>query len=322
MTVAGGSDGLDGRPAQTQAATYRVLQFRADLVKAAREKSDSDSSDRPAAATARERARLDATHRPLVDGARDALLRYCNWLARQSALRGYAEAEDLAQDAWNKMMVYLAGPNGERVRDDAHFARLLNRAAFSRFLDLLPRANRETAASEADALEGRTSAWGATGARTPESEVITLSDEGLCDLIALLFADEEAFQRINRRRKNARHPRQYQAFVLYGLGERYRSETGAENEATEEGSQLAAWLLDKFADGLGVPLALWEAVRTAAALPPHTGPSGDNGGNDALEAGLAGTVNGLCGTNVRDRKTLAVYRYELNQLVEVARTER
>ncbi len=320
MAVAGDGDGSSGKQTialkgagdrEAALATRHVLRLRAALM-----------VERAGGESAAERARCEAAARPLVELAYNPLLRYCDRLAQQPGLRGYIEGADLAQDAWVKVIAHLRGANGERIRDDSHFVAMLNRAAVSRLLDLLPRARREVIAPDADAMEGRAAAYGVRASRTPEQETVLLRDEARLDLIASLFEDEAAFRRVNQQRKNARHPRQYQALVLYELGEHYQCETETKDEAAQEnyGVAIAALFMDKWVSALGVPIALWEPVRAVAALPPDR--NVEPTGGDTLDARLAAAVNVVCQTNVRDRKTLAVYRYEINQLVEIARAER
>ena len=106
--------------------TQQVLIFRAAL---RGEKATTG-------ATSAGRA-IDAMLENLTIQMSRALLPYADRLVKHSDIRGKIDGSDLIQDAWLKVMRYLAGPSGDRVEDDLHLLRLLRVAMRSRLLDLV-----------------------------------------------------------------------------------------------------------------------------------------------------------------------------------------
>lgn len=241
-----------------------------------------------------------------IDTINRTLLAYGNRLARNAGLRG-VEGGDLVQDAWLKVMSYLAGPNGDRVQDDAHLLRLLRVALKSRLLDLL-----EKPGERSSTVIGRgVNIEGGMAAGMPDLLRESASEGRYQRLIEALFAGEEAFREVCRHPPR-RRARQYRAFVLCLAGAFLRNETcggGEHNPVVATVALVRAYMLS-----VGVPLKIWAPVEAASLAEPSVESVGQSE-EDASDEAILEVVNRVCGTNLRNRATLAVLRYEFNQLV-------
>jgi DNA-directed RNA polymerase specialized sigma24 family protein len=255
-----------------------------------------------------------------------ALLPYADGLVRHSELRGKVDGTDLVQDAWLKVMRYLAGPSGDRVQDDTHLLRLIRVAVKSRLLDLLAKPG-ETQPLDGPSNGGRDSEgdngesrWeripdpdDEEGAKKDLGEAIRwgIGDGQYLRLIEALFTSEAEFRRVCQKppRRKARH---YQAYVLCQLEVYLRSETqgGSDNDAAVSAVQEAAALMREYVVTLGVPPAWWQAVEDAGGATIDSGSEEEGPRPEVIAA-----VNQVCGTNLKDKGTLAVLRYEFNQLL-------
>lgn len=322
---------------QTDSPTAHVVSLRAALVQVAGEKDAQDSTAaaaRPPLWQQRQRQQsVDAAAQPLINRVYRPLLRYCDILAR-GAPRARIEADDLAQEAWRKALRYLAGPDGARVQDDAHFQRLLRVAAKTRLLDVLERA--ENAAAEGrdvemdaplvpgDGERGETRQDRIMGSAAHAPETLLLPREGpYLRLVEELFADAEAFHR-QYRQPNQRQPRQYQALVLYQIGTLFREEALGGNDGNAAaghdggGDAQMAHLLRHYVELIGVPDEAWQAVEQAARRETQQPPATEEG----LYENILDAVNVLCGTSLRTRGVLAVLRHEMNRFAAAATKER
>lgn len=242
---------------------------------------------------------VEAAAAPLIDACQVRLLRACDHLARSAPHTGW-EGADLASEAWEKTLRYLAGVHGDRVQDAEHFERLLLRAARSRFLDILDACSgRRVEALDEPLGEGPSSAT--RGDRLPDpaatpEEWLLLSDGLYLLLVEELFLDAPGFHR-KYHQKDQRHPRQYQAFVLYQIACCFREEAGV----GETADPRMAGCIRRWVHLLGVPEPAWKGIETAAMAP--------DGGDGPLFA----AVNLACGTNLRSRATVSVLRHEMNK---------
>ncbi len=243
----------------------------------------------------RARLSVEDAAAPLLDAFGDGLLRFCNKLAR-GAPRARLEGEDLAVLAWEKVLRYLAGANGDRVQSDEHFGRLLRTIARSRLLDILDRCPEDfvelDAPLDADGTPLTRAELLADPGATPEESLLPKGGTYLT-LVEELFTDEERFRKTYRQ-KNQRHPRNYKALVLYHLALHWREEVGREGAEDPR----AAAFIRQLVELLGIPAALWGPVERAAAAP---------------DAVLLAAVNAVCGTNLREPATLKVLRHEMNR---------
>ena len=273
--------------------TNRVAALRTAL----RSAPDSRGGDQRA---------IEAAASPLIDAFFERLLRFCNRLTRSAGCGAWLEGEDLAILAWEKMLRYLTGPGGDRVKDDQHFERLLMTAARSCFLDVLERRSHENCI-ELDAPVGENGESSLRrvdllpDTRATAEELLLPKDSSYLKLVEELFSDEESFRKTYRQ-KNQRHPRNYKALVLYQLGAHWREEVGGRSI---EDPQLAA-LIRHYVKLLGVPEDLWEQVERAAM-------TAETEARGSYFPDLLAAVNTVCGTNLNDRGTLAVLRHEMNR---------
>jgi hypothetical protein len=247
---------------------------------------------------------VDKAAAPLIARYSGRLLHLCRKLTR-GAPHAALEAEDLALLAWQKVLRYLAGPCGDHVKDDLHCGRLLMTAARSCLLDALGQCARENVI-ELDRPLGE-EGFSPTRAElladpraTAEAQLLP-GDSVYLKLVEALFTDEECFNRTYRQH-NQRRPRNYQALVLYQIGEHWRDEVG---QTLVEDPRRAA-LLRHYVALLGIPAALWACVEKAA-MAPEPEPQSSHA------AGLLAAVNAVCGTNLRDQATLKVLRHEMNK---------
>jgi hypothetical protein len=186
--------------------------------------------------------------------------------------------------------------------DEQHFRQLLFRSVRTRFLDAIEKEQKRNDIELDAAYAIREAGNEASGEPLSESLPGGAQAEGdlffgdggrFLPLVTALFQGDDALRAtaVQKPRRRARH---YQAMAVVHLGEFFRREIG-----TSYGEQ--AQLFRRYIDLLEIPRTLWDPVEDEAL----------NG--EGLE-GLLGIVNRLCETNIKDRATLSVLRYELNQL--------
>ena len=249
---------------------------------------------------------VDTAAAPLIQSFGERLLQLCRRLTR-GAPHAALEADDLAVLGWHKILRYLAGPGGDRVADDAHFGRLLMTAARSCLLDALEQRARQ------DAIELDRSLGQGASAATPADlladteataeQLLLPRDSAYLKLVEELFTDEARFSRTYRQ-PNQRRPRNYQALVLYQIGEHWREEVGQ----TKITDPRRAALIRHYVALLGIPARLWASVEKAAMTPE---PEPEQ--RSSHSAGLLAAVNAACGTNLSGQTTLKVLRHEMGR---------
>lgn len=286
---------------------------------------EAASADRTLAAETRVRGQLEDATRPLLDRFVQPLLIWCQDLTAglpDVPGRAHLEGADLAQEAWVRVLRYLNGPKGNRVRNDSHLARLLRCTARNYLYDVLGSAPM-LAESSAISLDAPGSVGGIgqsteprQGARllAPEEtpDILRFAGSGpQGDLIDALFTNEAAFRQAGQVAGVRRHPRQFRAYVLYELGVfLWREIEGAPTDAAEE----VAGLLREFTAATGVPAGWWDTVE--AVVMNHVS-ADDTDRNDAIILLLLATVNQLCGASVKAGNALSVLRHDLNQCAVV-----
>jgi DNA-directed RNA polymerase specialized sigma24 family protein len=231
---------------------------------------------------------IDQAAAPYIAALRSPLAAYADRLVRSAWRSLGLEGDDLVQEAWIRALTYLTEPAGESIQTGEHLRRLLLRMIKQRFLDILDReeGRDEQGYDEAKAEE-------ITGTVDLAEGLLWLEGGARQELIGALFAGEEAFRRVcpQKPKRRARH---YQGYVLYTLARFYQSEVLSTSEA--------AALFERYIVLLGVSPDDWKVLESIASQP------------EAGEAELLQAVNGLCGTNLTDRGTLSVLRYELGLL--------
>lgn len=284
---------------QTQATP--TTNFVADLRDALRSRRRADESDAPAWERRRQALAVERAATPLLVRCSERLLRYCARLAR-GAPRAGLEGDDLALHAWEKLMPYLQAPDGDRVRDDAHFERLLFRAAQTHLLDALdrPAAREPLAELDAPSARGEPPVQRCHPDPAPD-ELLLPKDSRYLRLVEELFDNAERFRRTYRQ-TNQRHPRNYQALVLYQVAAFWREEAGG-GGAVPDASFVRA--VRHWVGLLGIPEATWNLIEQAARR--------NDSANDGLCPHLLRAVNASTGANVQSRATLAVLRHEMNR---------
>lgn len=263
-----------------------------------------DALRRPASPGRENKIAVEDAAAPLMEAFVRQLFPACRKMAR-SAPHLHLDAEDLAALAWQKMLRYLAGPRGDRVRDDEHFGKLLAVAVRSAYLDAWnaePSPNRRVDLDEP--LEAESS--GVTHADLLEDRAATAEalflpkDSPYLLVVEELFTDARAFRRTYQPHRG-RHPRHYQALVLYQIALHWREAAGAPGA---EDARMAAYIRH-WLGLLGVPSEHWEPIEEAAREPEAESPEASG------TAALLTTVNRVCGTNLRDTN-LRVLRHEMN----------
>lgn len=232
---------------------------------------------------------IDQAAAPYITSLREPLVAYADRLIRSSWRPLGLEGEDLLQDAWLRALRYLTEPAGEVIETFEHLRRLLMRMIKQRFLDTLDRAEgrdekgyeeaqaEQVAEGESDLGEGLL--WLEAGQRQK--------------LIGALFAGEETFKAACSR-KPKRRARHYQGYVLFTLAQFYQNEVLSDRAAAE--------LFERYIALLGVSTSDWATLEAVAEQ------------QGAGEAELMSAVSTLCETNLADRATLSVLRYELGLL--------
>jgi len=235
---------------------------------------------------------------PLIEILAEPLREHAERLVRTTWHALGVDGYDLAQDAWIRVLQYLASPEGEGIVTVQHFQNLLWLILRQRFLDAVDRA-RGRDETELDAPQGP---FGeamveqvAQRQRRPGEGILWLEAGHRAELVYALFQDEEAFIALCRG-KPSRRLKQYRACVLMALAECYQWEVG---EGDVEG---ACALFSRYVALLGVPQADWEAVQQVACRP------------GVERSAVLAVVNARCGTQLRGNAILSVLRYELNQL--------
>lgn len=245
---------------------------------------------------------MDDAARPLIARHFEPLLLFCERMTRATRRRTSLEGGDLATDAWMGALRRLADDDASKIADEEHFRRLLFRIAQTRFYDAL---DREAGRDEIDldvafaVREGERDGAGVVGdqlaARERAEGNLLFGESGrFLPLVEAVFLGDEAFRELasERPRRKAKH---FQAMVLFFLAEHFRDEIGSSYGE-------AANLFRRYLDLLSIPAELWGPMEDVA-LKEETG-----------DAPLFEAVNGLCGTNLRDRVILSTLRYELSQL--------
>lgn len=249
---------------------------------------------------------VDVAAAPLIERHYEPLLRYCDMLAYGARQKLSLSGDDLAQEAWRKIIAYITKEGGDRVQDDVHFDRLLRRAAKTCLLDMIEQAERMMVLSLDTVMPGDESKqWAehlADDAPTPE-QLLFPKDSNYMRLIEMLFLQQDKFHR-RFRQANQRHPRQYQALVMYQVALAYR-EAAMGQPPDEEQMKL----ISHFMNMHGVPAQKWDDIGQAArgeadarALPV-----------EGLFLQTLAAVNLACGTQITQRKTLITYRAEMNR---------
>ncbi len=257
---------------------------------------------RPTAVPSREnQLAVEDAAAPLMEAFFRQLFPLCRKMAR-SAPHLHLDEEDLAALAWQKVLRYLAGPHGDRVRDDEHFGRLLGVAARSAFLDALGAASNrlEEMDKPLDAESGTATHADLVADPAAITDALFLpKDSPYLLVVEELFTDAQAFRRTYQPHRG-RHPRHYQALVLYQIALHWREAAGAPGA---EDARMAAYIRH-WLRLLGVPPEHWEPIEDAAREPEL---------DEAEDSGLTllTAVNRVCGTKLRGT-SLRVLRHEMN----------
>jgi DNA-directed RNA polymerase specialized sigma24 family protein len=244
-------------------------------------------------------ATVDAAAAPLIARHFTDLLRFADRLAQSSRRRLVVEGADLAADAWLTALRRLTDDAGSGLTDENHFRLLLFRIVRTRFLDALEREQTRDDIELDVAYAVRESGESALGEslladERAEGDLFFGESGRFLPLVSAAFQGDEAFKNLSSQPPR-RRARQYQALILFHLGEFFRREIGS-------GYGEQATLFRNYIELLEIPRETWNEVEDAALC-------------DESEVTLIATVNRLCETNIKDRTTLSVLRYELNQLV-------
>ena len=254
---------------------------------------------------------VDAIARPLVEQCFVSLLTYCDRIAYSARNQMTLTGDDLAQEAWRKLLEYLKGSNGDRIKDDAHFERLLRCAAKTVLLDAIKKAKRNAVVSLDEPRQGDFESDGVERIRdtapTPEEWMLPTSSHSFL-LIQMLFKTPERFH-ARFRQKNQRHWRQYQALVLYQMAELYRT---AAIEIPPDSLQMEQ--IGQFVELLGIPEGQWSQIETITRADAVANAKPTEG----IHVAVLAAVNSVCGTKITQRKTLITYRAEMNKFVELS----
>ena len=247
---------------------------------------------------------LDAAAAPFIARYFEELLRTCDRLVEGSKRKLGLAGGDLAVDAWMAVQKRLADDTAGAIVDEEHFRKLLYRIAKTRFLDALEKeTNRDEveldgayAVREGDLSRGGMGNFGDQLQAQDRAEGNLLFGERgrFLPLVEAAFQGDEALRALASQPPR-RRAKQFQALVLFLLAEHFRNEIG-----TTYGE--LAILFRECLGLLSIPQETWEPVENIAL------------DESAGDVELFAIVNRVCETNLKDRATLSVLRYELTQL--------
>ncbi len=230
---------------------------------------------------------------PLVAHCLGRTVRRCERLVGSVCGNLGVDGEDIAMEAWERVLRRIA-TGSLVVTDELHFERLLMRVARHCFLDHLERNRRFPLPIPLPTTQIHDSPTAMGVRNSAEADLLLGANSEHLRWVERLFRWPDHRWALIEPRPLRRAPRVYRALVLFHLGEMVRGDT----------SETQSGLVRRFARLLDIPDQLWEPIYDTAVAP----------GTD--ETTLLAAVNDVCGTQIADRATLSVLRYEFARAVE------
>jgi len=246
-----------------------------------------------AALQGHESRRAAALAAPLVEYCLGRTVRRCERLVGSVSGTLGVDGEDIALEAWERVLRRIAS-GSLAVSDEAHFERLLMRVARNCFIDHLERNRRFPLTVSLPTTQVQDSSAGMTIRNTAETDLLLGANSEHLRWVERLFRWPDHRWALIEPRPLRRAPRAYRALVLFHLGEMVRSDD----------SESRLGLVHRFARLLEVPDDLWQPICDAASAPASD------------DTALLAAVNDVCGTQIADRATLSVLRYEFVRAIE------
>ena len=234
---------------------------------------------------------VDAASRPLIALVSRELSWYCAQLARQIGKHEPFDGDDLAQEAWTNALEHLQGETGSRVRDDAHFKRLLRKCALRLYLNLRRKKGAQISL-DAPSPSGGDTFGEQTAAPLVLPDVLWFTQQSAwSEWLVVLFNGTPTAFRGACKMPPRRRPVVYQAFVLIGIAGFLRvlqDQTGAR-------AQFGESVLRELTGHLSIPPPFWEiieqAVRAAPPMDENYDKTRDAGVCEAVKQSICAALN-------------------------------